>query len=104
MCSVVTYDTCVVIVKEVGIGELNSQQGLKLYPNPVVDGQLMVEIAGHFDRLNDHRIEIYNTMGECVLQTTLQQNVIDVSKLNGGVYFVHLRTKNGLAVKKVVIN
>ena len=47
-------------------------------------------------------VTIYNNLGQVVKTAT--ENIIDVSQLAKGLYFVEVTTNQGKATKKVIIN
>ncbi len=69
-----------------------------LVPNPA---HSMVHLTGEFDQL-PFQIGLYNAFGALVLEG---ENIrsLDVSRLPGGVYWAHLRTERGSAVRKIVV-
>jgi hypothetical protein len=68
---------------------------LNLYPNPVSDN-LIIELKAAGS------VGIYNTMGQLILNKTLTQgvNVLDVSKINKGIYFVRIGGSSVKLMKK----
>ena len=69
------------------------------YPNPVSDRlSLYPDIAGHYDRYAVHAVG-----GNTVLpEQNLRAEVIDVSQLDGGIYFLQLIADDRQVVKKFV--
>ncbi|MBN2747188.1 MAG: T9SS type A sorting domain-containing protein [Bacteroidales bacterium] len=57
---------------------------IKVYPNPVSD---FINISG---ALNYDKFEIVNFTGQVVLESSYNNNSIDVSNLESGVYFINL--------------
>ena len=64
------------------VNNLNSY--IWISPNPV-----KTEIKINYSTLSNFDVQIFNTLGEKVLQTK-NQNVIDVSKLSPGIYFIKI--------------
>jgi hypothetical protein len=70
----------------------------KIYPNPT-NQVLNIEIPENTEGVS---IEIINAMG-IVMSKTIQLNV-DVSTLPTGIYFVQIKTKDRVGVKRFVVN
>lgn len=73
--------------------------GLKVYPNPVVNGTLFIETAANAERT----VTVYDLLGKQVLNTTTSENTINVSNLNAGVYVVKITEEGKTASTKLVI-
>ncbi len=65
-----------------GINEISSNN-ITVYPNPVKD-KLYIYTE------NNKTLTIYNQLGQAVKNTTITSDVIDVSDLNKGIYFIQL--------------
>lgn len=72
-------------------------QNFNIYPNPTSD---ILNINLDNNLVLD-QVTIYNNLGQVVKTTT--ENVIDVTNLAKGMYFVEVVTNQGKATKKVVI-
>jgi Secretion system C-terminal sorting domain len=70
----------------------------KIYPNPT-NQVLNIEIPKNTE---GRSIEIFNAMGIMVSKT--KQLNVDVSTLPTGIYFVQIKTKNRVGVKRFVVN
>ncbi len=79
----------------VGVND-NLFTSLVIYPNPVTD-ILNIKSNGEIQE-----IAIYNNLGQLILSTT-DQNKIDISNLNGGVYFCKVSSKDGNTIIKKII-
>lgn len=101
-CEIYCSDTTLIIGYLGGsIAEKNTIQ-VDLYPNPVNE---TLAISGEVFGLTD--VLIYNAFGQLVLQhhaTDLLDEQIDVSTFAPGIYILHIQTKDGLAVHRVVKN
>ncbi len=64
------------------VGIQNEMSNLQVYPNPVND-VLMFNSTDNFDRA---LISIYNTMGQKIAETSINNNYADVSNVGPGVY------------------
>lgn len=86
-----------------GIDELSSD-AIKIYPNPAKDF-IMLDLTAFKGNFN--QIQILNLEGQQVLtinpMSAEQSFRIPVDNLAEGIYFLQLRTKNGLYSKKVII-
>ncbi len=80
------------------IKEIQDNTFIKIYPNPVVDGQLVIE----YESQTRPNIKIYTVQGVLVnaFPFTEKKTVLDVSRLASGAYFVKVNN----VVKKVIIN
>ncbi|WP_406683282.1 DNRLRE domain-containing protein [Seonamhaeicola sp. MEBiC1930] len=69
----------------------------KLYPNPVFDAFIIENNIGA-------KLSIYDVLGKQVLQANILQKkqLIDVSHLNSGLYFVRISNKRNELTKKIV--
>ena len=78
-----------------GIDE-NSQLDFSIYPSPTT-GALNIESESTITQ-----IEIYNQLGQLVTSNS-NQNTIDISSVNTGLYFVKLKDDNGNVTTQKVI-
>lgn len=76
-----------------------SIKGLKVYPNPVTNGRLAVETAANSLRT----IAIFDLVGKQVLGTVTNENSIDVSNLQAGIYVINITEAGKTATQKLVI-
>ena len=75
-----------------GVNEL--ENSLKLYPNPTSE---VLNLVGE----GMTKVEIYNTMGQCVIAEEVNGNaIISTSALNNGVYFVRIYAESGEMVTR----
>ena len=72
---------------------------IKLYPNPNGIGTLNVS------SVNGGAInaKVFDIIGKQVIDTTVNNNTIDVSSLNSGMYIVRLTQGNSTITKKLII-
>jgi hypothetical protein len=74
------------------------KQNLKVYPNPVKD-KLLIESSG----LNIKKTEVYNLYGKLIFKSdTLENNSLDLSQLERGIYFLRIETTNAKITKKII--
>ena len=76
----------------------NEQTEIKVYPNPAKN-RINVLLPSE---IKNYKINLTNIVGQTVLQT--QPNVIDVSNIPNGIYFVTIETEKNIFIKKVIIN
>lgn len=76
----------------------NAISGLKVYPNPVVDGTLYINTTANATK----EVAIYDVLGKQVIKTTTD-NTVNVSNLKGGVYIVKITEEGKTATRKLVI-
>ncbi|MBL7558697.1 T9SS type A sorting domain-containing protein [Olleya sp. YSTF-M6] len=75
-----------------------STNSVRLYPNPVND-KLFIKSDNAIDS-----ITIYNVSGQIIKQTEIFSNLIDVSGLNAGLYFINIKSDNRENIKKFIKN
>ena len=79
--------------------EDNELSEINIYPNPT-SGVLRIESG----ELRIENIEVFNMMGKICKIENMQQNmdnVLDVSYLPAGMYFVRITTENGVVTRKI---
>ncbi len=80
------------------VAEHTTDFEFSIYPNPA-SSQINVQslVNGHLSL-----VSIYNTMGQLVTSSVVgkQFTTIDISNLSSGVYYFHLQSEHGSAVKK----
>ena len=67
-----------------------------IYPNPAKN---TLTIDGNYISATIHDI-----FGKVVLSTYFHQKTIDIAVLMNGIYFLHIKTKNSISIKKITIN
>ncbi len=85
-----------------GISENKSRGDFSVYPNPATDKITIGTISS--DNNQSKTLEIYTVQGQLIAQQQVQeqQTEMNVSDFAGGVYFVNIKTENGVEVKKFV--
>ena len=71
----------------------------KAFPNPVAD---MLTIQGN---LPIEQVEVFNQLGQSILtvkENALQNNQIDLGRLNSGIYFVEITSETKTETLRVV--
>ena len=86
---------------------VNSISDLLVYPNPVQDGNLFLQIPESFQ--NNVSISICNVLGALVKRVQPESSLssplhVDLSGLNPGIYFVRVQSGQTEIVKKFNIN
>ena len=86
------FDTLIVA----GIFENNKADEIALYPNPST-GKFTIGVTGD--------LEIYNTLGEKIVEQklTADKTEIDLSNQAKGIYFVKVRCGDNISTQKIVI-
>lgn len=77
----------------------NSISGLKVYPNPVVNGNLFITS----DSNETKQVIVYDLLGKQVLKTNVTNQPLNVSNLKSGVYMVRISEEGKTATRKLVI-
>ena len=80
-----------------GVDEF-SKESITVYPNPakdilIIDGNPGIQIDS---------IQVYDLLGELILQENGDTNQIDVSSLNSGVFLIKIETDKGVLTKKLI--
>ena len=73
-----------------------SESSVNIYPNPV-NNKLFVSTNSKIET-----ISIYTITGVMVYNEKISNNVIDVTSLNSGIYFVKINTKEGEIIERFV--
>ncbi|OFY82307.1 MAG: hypothetical protein A3F72_21785 [Bacteroidetes bacterium RIFCSPLOWO2_12_FULL_35_15] len=90
---------CVKDVMAVQINDNSTDKQIQIYPNPALD-KVFINIT----KAQNFKMQIYNIVGECVLQGELNQvmNEIDVSDLSKGIYVIQLTGTYGIFQQKLI--
>ena len=93
------FDEVTVTVKDVGIASTTLSNQITVYPNPTT-GQFLIDNR----ELSIKNVEIYDIVGRKQLSIDCQLSIeiIDVSNLSNGTYFLRIQTENGVVTKKVI--
>jgi len=90
----------------VGIGEHNSKEEIKVFPNPITEA---VDLYVKVNKSGLYQIKVINTLGQQVAQfvdhLTIGDNKIDVdfSLLDKGLYIVEIQYENKLITRKKIL-
>lgn len=90
------------------VGELTqtSAFSLNLIPNPTSGS---VVVSYQLDKIQEVVVDIFNTNGTHINSTVfrgttgLNQSTVSLNRLSQGIYFVRLRTSDGIQVKQLVV-
>jgi len=100
-----------------GINEIDFSNSISIYPNPT-SGVLQIQ-ANSYQLIANSQIEIYNVMGEKIYEQAISDIgtansgnnsnglsliTINLSAARSDIYFLQLKTDNGIANKKIVIS
>ena len=102
------------MVSTTGVSEIEQEAGISLYPNPSNGKFIMQGANGQFLKANN-QLEIYNVMGEKIYLPAGQAgsisnlniqafNEIDISSQPDGIYFLQIKTEQGVINKKIIIS
>jgi hypothetical protein len=79
----------------------NEIEGFSLYPNPVVDGRVVINTLNTTQK----NVELYDVLGKQVYTNSFTGTQIEVNlgKLNSGVYFLKVNEGNNVSTNKLVV-
>ena len=77
----------------------NLFNAVKMFPNPAKD---VVQFSKHSNERLD--IEIFDVLGKSVLRVNNVRNIVNISALNAGLYFVQMTLGTKTTTKKLVVN
>ena len=73
--------------------------GLKVYPNPVVNGNLYITS----DSSNAKQVSVFDVLGKLVIKATVTNQPLNVAALNSGIYMVKITENGKTATRKLAI-
>ena len=99
-------DTLVINVNLTNFNPIKFSNKIKIYPNPAMD-HIIVDY-GDFDKLNNHRLQIINSINQTVFETKIYQQTSTIDLRNwgaAGLYLVLLLDDKGntIEIRKIVI-
>ena len=81
------------------VGETSLNDFISIYPNPSLSEFTIYNTM----TANNYEVKITNTLGEIVLEKTVNKKTETINLTTAkGIYFLHITTSNGTAVKKIV--
>ncbi|MFM1875369.1 MAG: hypothetical protein RL266_1106 [Bacteroidota bacterium] len=104
-CTTTTSQSIIVVEFGVGIGEVLSEDGFTVYPNPNT-GLFTAEL--HLTEASDLQIELNNVLGQRVYRNELEQRSywkqeFDMSSYVKGVYLLRIATDKGALQRRIII-
>jgi hypothetical protein len=75
---------------------------ITLYPNPVIDNLKIVSTQASIEK-----IEVVTVLGETIMKhqgNNKNTEMLNLSSLSSGVYFIQIKTDRGIAVKRILVN
>jgi hypothetical protein len=76
-------------------------EGLSIYPNPVSNGRLFVNITT--SKNLSKKVEIFNVLGKQIYAIDLYGKELNISQLSTGVYILKITENNISVTRKLVI-
>ena len=73
--------------------------GFNIYPNPVTSG--VVNITSTSNEVID--VTVYDILGKQVLNSKVENNTLNISSLNSGIYILNINQNGNTSTKKLVI-
>jgi hypothetical protein len=95
-----TNDDHKLVFKEnpLSIEENKNENQIVIYPNPIKD---IININSKTTHISE--VHIKDFQGRIVLKKSTDLNYIDISNLNGGIYFLKIKTSKNISVVKKII-
>ncbi|MES2412033.1 MAG: zinc-dependent metalloprotease [Bacteroidota bacterium] len=80
------------------------QNDFSIYPNPS-NGTFTIQFK---DMMNSYSVEVFDVMGKTIYENSYDQSanltqVINLDNATSGVYFVNIKSENGIVTKKLLI-
>jgi hypothetical protein len=88
-------------VSSVTLNELDRMMDWSIYPNP---SSLTIQIQGFEKIKHTLTISIFDSKGILVNVSSGESDLIDVSNLENGLYFIHVETEKGNTTKRFIKN
>ena len=94
-----TNETVNIVTIVTGVNPAPELIGAKVYPNPASTG-VLIKLKGEFS------YRVIDLSGKTLLEQkkNRDESVIDVSAISKGTYFIHIITRAGSAVQKIVVH
>jgi hypothetical protein len=87
---------------ETGLFDVEKEVGFEMFPNPT-DGILNIKLE---ESAKFFEISVRNNLGQIIQLLTLentQEAQLNVEKFSTGIYFVEIRTEDGIGTEKVIV-
>ncbi len=86
------------------IGELGSNQGVNVYPNPST-GNVNIEVSNSFKFTENMLIQVFNVAGVMVKEVNLSSKKVEIENVENGIYIIKLvQGEIATVVTKLVVN
>ncbi len=91
-----------------GITETETENHFVIYPNPASESMTVSVSADQLGlsslKNGNYELKIFDLTGKEILQSELRSrnSEFDISKIENGIYFIQLKTGNGIAIRKFV--
>ncbi len=93
-----------VLLEPTSVFEIENLQTFEIFPNPN-DGTFFIKLE--FEKRENFEVSILNDLGQIIQKYNRQDNFIlekmNMENLTSGIYFVKIKTENGVIVKRVII-
>lgn len=88
-------------ITDTGVDDFNLEKSVSMYPNPT-DGELKIENG----ELKMENVQVYDVYGKLLMTVEVNGNTttIDASSFSSGIYFVKVKTENGVVTKRFLKN
>ncbi|WP_299108352.1 T9SS type A sorting domain-containing protein [uncultured Winogradskyella sp.] len=83
-----------------GVSDLESSSELRIYPNPVTSARELFIESSNEDK---KEVNIYNLLGQEVLQKSIVSESINLTDLASGTYIIKITENNTTTTKKLVL-
>jgi hypothetical protein len=77
----------------------NEMLGLKIFPNPVSSGYVTIKTAVSGVK----KVELFDVSGRMVLKTSINTDILNVSSIKSGIYFIKLSVNEVVETSKLII-
>ena len=77
----------------------NEMLGLKIFPNPVSSGYVTIKTAVSGVK----KVELFDVSGRMVLKTSTNTDILNVSSIKSGLYFIKLSVDGIVETSKLII-
>ncbi|MDD7884414.1 YDG domain-containing protein [Flavivirga sp. 57AJ16] len=84
------------ITTSLGLEDMSLIESVNLYPNPVIN---VLHIKANNIKIEE--VTLYGILGKPITNVKLQDDTVDFSGVNTGIYLLKIKTENGLLVKKI---
>lgn len=79
----------------------NLLKSIGLYPNPIAQGSNFMKITSNSDE--EMKVIVYDFLGKQLLKQNIKDNLIDISRLKTGAYFIKIYQANREISKKILV-